>query len=161
MGCPSERGRAAGDWPEALAGISGAKNVFAEASQLEEYSEDMAGFRATPAVVVRPASEDEVRKIVALAGRRKVPIVPRGAGSSLTGAAVDEGRDNPRHAEDGRRAQGRHRELVRARPGGGHPRGPEQAPREGRLLLPSRPREQLALHGRRARSRRARGGCAA
>lgn len=76
---------------EALARISGAKNVFTEASRLEEYSEDMAGFRAAPAVVVRPASEDEVRKVVALAGRMKVPIVPRGAGSSLTGAAVTKG----------------------------------------------------------------------
>lgn len=76
---------------EALAGISGEKNVFAEASRLEEYSEDMAGFRATPAAVVRPASEDEVRKIVALAGMRGVPVVPRGAGSSLTGAAVTKG----------------------------------------------------------------------
>jgi glycolate oxidase len=76
---------------DALAEISGAKNVFIEASRLEEYSEDMAGFRATPAVVVRPASEGEVRKIVALAGRRKVPIVPRGAGTSLTGAAVTKG----------------------------------------------------------------------
>ena len=75
----------------ALAEISGAKNVFTEASRLEEYSEDMAGFRATPAVVVRPASEGEVRKIVALAGRRKVPLVPRGAGTSLTGAAVTKG----------------------------------------------------------------------
>ena len=77
--------------PEALAAISGAKNVFTEASKLEEYSEDMAGFRATPAVVVRPSSEDEVRRIVALAGRMKVPIVPRGAGTSLTGAAVTKG----------------------------------------------------------------------
>jgi glycolate oxidase len=76
---------------DALAEISGDKNVFTEASRLEEYSEDMAGFRATPAVVVRPASEGEVRKIVALAGRRKVPVVPRGAGSSLTGAAVTKG----------------------------------------------------------------------
>ncbi|HVC27557.1 MAG TPA: FAD-linked oxidase C-terminal domain-containing protein [Nitrososphaerales archaeon] len=77
--------------PEALARISGAQNVFADAPKLEEYSEDMAGFRATPAVVVRPASEEEVRKIVALAGRRNVPVVPRGAGSSLTGAAVSKG----------------------------------------------------------------------
>jgi glycolate oxidase len=76
---------------EALAKISGAKNVFTEASRLEEYSEDMAGFRATPAVVVRPATEGEVKKIVALAGRRGVPIVPRGAGTSLTGAAVTKG----------------------------------------------------------------------
>lgn len=51
----------------------------------------MAGFRATPAVVVRPASEGEVRKILALASRKKIPIVPRGAGSSLTGASVSKG----------------------------------------------------------------------
>lgn len=80
-----------GGLPGALAGISGAKNIFTEASRLQEYSEDMAGFRAAPAVVVRPGSEDEVRKIVALAGRRRVPVVPRGAGSSLTGAAVTKG----------------------------------------------------------------------
>jgi glycolate oxidase len=75
----------------ALAGISGAQNLVAEASRLEEYSEDMAGFRATPAIVVRPGSEDEVRRIVSLAGRRKTPVVPRGAGSSLTGASVSKG----------------------------------------------------------------------
>ncbi len=76
---------------DSLAAMVGAKNVFSEAQKLEEYSEDMAGFRATPAVVVRPASEDEVRRIVALAARRKFPIVPRGAGTSLTGAAVTKG----------------------------------------------------------------------
>jgi glycolate oxidase len=76
---------------DALARISGGKNVFTDASRLEEYSEDMAGFRATPAVVVRPASEDEVMRIVGLARRRKVPLVPRGAGSSLTGASVTKG----------------------------------------------------------------------
>jgi glycolate oxidase len=80
-----------GALPKELAGISGAQNVFTEASQLDKYSEDMAGYRATPRVVVRPASEDEVRKIVALALAREVPIVPRGAGSSLTGASVSKG----------------------------------------------------------------------
>ncbi len=74
-----------------LAGISGAQNVLSGASQLEVYSEDMAGYRATPAVAVRPGNEDEVRRIVALAARRKVPIVPRGAGTSLTGASVSKG----------------------------------------------------------------------
>jgi len=88
---PTRAKRGGRGLPDALAGISGAKNVFTGASQLEEYSEDMAGFRATPAVVVRPASEDEVKKIVALAARRRVPIVPRGGGSSLTGAAVSRG----------------------------------------------------------------------
>jgi len=74
-----------------LAAISGAENVFTQGPQLEEYSEDMAGYRAAPAVAVLPGTEDEVMKVVALAGKRKVPIVPRGAGSSLTGASVSKG----------------------------------------------------------------------
>jgi glycolate dehydrogenase FAD-linked subunit len=86
-GRPASATRLAGE----LAGISGAQNVFAEAPRLDEYSEDMAGFRATPAVVVRPGTEDEVKRIVSLAGRRRVPVVPRGAGTSLTGASVSKG----------------------------------------------------------------------
>jgi len=74
-----------------LAKICGAEYVLAEPAKLEEYSEDMAGYAAAPAVVARPGSEAEVVKIVALAARRKVSIVPRGAGSSLTGAAVSKG----------------------------------------------------------------------
>jgi glycolate oxidase len=88
---PKRARRGLGDVHGALARISGAENVFADAARLEEYSEDMAGFRALPAVVVRPGSEGEVMKIVALAGRRKVAIVPRGGGTSLTGAAVAKG----------------------------------------------------------------------
>ena len=75
----------------ALARIAGPQNVLTESSRLEEYSEDMAGFRARPAVVARPLSESEVASIVRLARKMKVPIVPRGAGSSLTGAAVSKG----------------------------------------------------------------------
>jgi glycolate oxidase len=74
-----------------MARISGAENVVSDDRRLEEYSEDMAGFRGTPAVVVRPGSEGEVKKIVALAGRKRIPVVPRGAGSSLTGASVSKG----------------------------------------------------------------------
>lgn len=58
---------------------------------MDEYSEDMAGYRAAPGVVVRPGSEAEVLKIVRLASATKTPIVPRGAGSSLTGASVSRG----------------------------------------------------------------------
>lgn len=88
---PKRAGRGGRGLSGALARISGASNVFADVHRLEEYSEDMAGFRASPAVVVRPGSEGEVMKIVALAGRMNVPIVPRGAGTSLTGAAVSKG----------------------------------------------------------------------
>jgi glycolate oxidase len=86
-GRPASGRRLSGD----LAEISGAEHVFSDAARLDEYSQDMAGFRAVPAIVVRPGSEGEVRKIVALAGRRRIPIVPRGAGSSLTGASVSKG----------------------------------------------------------------------
>ncbi|HEV2389138.1 MAG TPA: FAD-linked oxidase C-terminal domain-containing protein [Nitrososphaerales archaeon] len=74
-----------------LAAICGPTNVLSEGSRIEEYSEDMAGFRAKPAVVARPGSEEEVRRIVVLARRRGTAIVPRGAGSSLTGASVSRG----------------------------------------------------------------------
>jgi len=74
-----------------LAGICGAQNVFSDPARLGEYSEDMAGYRAVPALAVRPGSEEQVMKVVALAGKRRLPLVPRGAGSSLTGASVSKG----------------------------------------------------------------------
>src|SRR3979409_390906 len=72
--------------------ISGEQNVVPKASpKIKDYSEDMAGYRAEPGVVVRPGSEAEGKKIVALASKMNIPVVPRGAGSSLTGASVLKG----------------------------------------------------------------------
>ena len=47
---------------ETLAEISGAENVFTEASQLEEYSEDMAGYTADAGGRGEAGSEAEVRR---------------------------------------------------------------------------------------------------
>jgi glycolate oxidase len=74
-----------------LAVISGEDNVLVEASAIADYTHDMADYEATPLVVVRPGSEEEVAEIVKLARRLKIPILARGAGSSLTGAVVLEG----------------------------------------------------------------------
>jgi glycolate oxidase len=74
-----------------LVEISGSENVITSASGIEDYSHDMADYEATPAVVVRPRSEQEVTEIIRLANASGLPILPRGAGSSLTGAAVLEG----------------------------------------------------------------------
>ncbi len=71
--------------------ISGEQNVLADSKSRQEYSTDMAEYEGYPAVVVRPGSESEVINIVRLAGRTGSPIVARGAGSSLTGAAVLKG----------------------------------------------------------------------
>src|ERR1700674_540971 len=76
---------------EQLVMISGEKNVIAEASEMEDYSHDMADYQASPAIVVKPGTEQEVVEIAQLAHRTKIPILPRGAGTSLTGAAVLDG----------------------------------------------------------------------
>ena len=76
---------------EELARICGESNVLSKAAAIEDYRRDMADYEALPIVVVRPGSEEEVSRIVKLANQAEVPVVPRGAGSSLTGAAVIQG----------------------------------------------------------------------
>jgi len=74
-----------------LVEICGKENVVSEGPAMAEYSLDMADYQGEPRVVVKPASEGEVARIVALANELRVPIVPRGAGSSVTGASVLKG----------------------------------------------------------------------
>jgi glycolate oxidase subunit GlcD len=71
-----------------LVEISGKGNVMTTSAAIEDYTRDMADYEAVPAVVVRPRSEQEVAAIIRLANESSLPILPRGAGSSLTGAAV-------------------------------------------------------------------------
>ncbi len=74
-----------------LVKIFGESRVMSSPSSLEDYRRDMADYEGMPAVVIKPSSESEVVKVVQFAAKNRVPIVPRGAGSSLTGAAVLEG----------------------------------------------------------------------
>jgi glycolate oxidase subunit GlcD len=74
-----------------LVEICGKENVITTGRAIEDYTRDMADYEAVPAVVVRPRSEQEVAAIIRLANESRLPILPRGAGSSLTGAAVLEG----------------------------------------------------------------------
>ncbi|MDA4133949.1 MAG: FAD-binding protein [Thaumarchaeota archaeon] len=76
---------------ESLIEICGKENVISEGPDLEDYGHDMADYEGAPGVVVRPRSEGEVASIVTLAHEARVPILARGAGSSLTGAAVLQG----------------------------------------------------------------------
>lgn len=76
---------------EELVKTFGESNVVSSPSSLEDYRRDMADYEGSPAVVVKPRSEAEVVKLVQFAVKNRIPILPRGAGSSLTGAAVLEG----------------------------------------------------------------------
>lgn len=59
-----------------------------ENADLYVYAFDSSIHRKKPDVVVQPTTTAHVQKIVQLANKHKVPLVPRGAGSGLCGMAV-------------------------------------------------------------------------
>jgi glycolate oxidase len=69
--------------------IVGEANCIHEPSQLRTYESDgYATFRATPGVVVLPATTEEVSLSVKAAAKHGLPVVPRGAGTGLSGGAT-------------------------------------------------------------------------
>jgi glycolate oxidase len=68
--------------------ILGPERVTHDAAELFCYSSDASYIKATPDYVVMPNSTFEVSTIVKLALKHKIPVVPRGAGTGLTGGAV-------------------------------------------------------------------------
>lgn len=76
---------------EMLKAELGEDRVAADQDPTSEFSLDMADYAGVPLAVVRVKSEDDVVKAVKVANEERTPIIARGAGSSLTGAAVTEG----------------------------------------------------------------------
>jgi glycolate oxidase len=73
----------------ALEGIVGAKSVISDPVQLRTYECDgLAGYRVTPALVILPATADQVAAAVDACHRARVPFVARGAGTGLSGGAL-------------------------------------------------------------------------
>jgi glycolate oxidase len=69
-----------------LVGVGG---VIAEPAQLRTYECDgLTGFRVVPALVVLPATTDEVAAVVRVCARERIPFVARGAGTGLSGGAL-------------------------------------------------------------------------
>src|SRR5512143_679075 len=73
---------------DALRGISGPENVSVDEAARTVYAYDATRLRGMPDVIVRPGSEDEVSAVMRLATKFEVPVVPRGAGSGLSGGSV-------------------------------------------------------------------------
>ncbi len=71
-----------------LAAIAGPENISVEPLQLEVYSRDPTVVRGTADIVVWPKSAEEISKIMNFANKTKIPVYPRGAGSSLCGGPV-------------------------------------------------------------------------
>jgi len=68
--------------------ISGKPNVTKEKEELLCYSYDATGNSFLPDAIVFPGSENEVAQILKLASKEKLIVVPRGAGSGMTGGAI-------------------------------------------------------------------------
>ncbi len=73
---------------EALEKIVGKENVYGDPVDRICYSRDMSLHEGVPDTFVFVYTTEEVQKIVALANQEGVPVVPRGSGTSLTGAAL-------------------------------------------------------------------------
>jgi glycolate oxidase len=72
-----------------LGHIVGPANLETRASALVPYRTDATfGFSGTPLAVVRPGSTEEVSTVLKWANEHRVPVVPRGAGTSLAAGVV-------------------------------------------------------------------------
>jgi glycolate oxidase len=71
-----------------LEAIVGRPNVVHRPHDLKIFERDGSIAGALPDAVVLPASRDEVVRVVRLARRQRLPMVPRGAGTGLSGGAI-------------------------------------------------------------------------
>lgn len=71
-----------------LAGIVGESNVQDDRESMLCYAYDASIHRALPWAVVFPRTVKEVAEVVRLAGSLRVPMIPRGAGTGLSGGSV-------------------------------------------------------------------------
>src|SRR3954468_14886376 len=72
-----------------LIAIVGRDGVISEPEQLLTYESDgLRNYRATPMLVVLPASTEQVRGVVKLCHSLGIPVVPRGSGTGLSAGAL-------------------------------------------------------------------------
>jgi FAD/FMN-containing dehydrogenase/Fe-S oxidoreductase len=97
-------------------GVAG--EVWFDVGSRALYATDSSNYRQVPVGVVRPRSAEDVAAVVEICRRRHVPILPRGAGTSLAGQCCNEAvvLDFSRHM-DGIVELDPQRRLARVQPG--------------------------------------------
>ena len=81
-------------WEEALRNVVGSEALLTDPEKLMVYECDAYTLeKKLPHAVALPGSADEVAEVVRICHEHQIPIIPRGAGTSLSGAvlAVDGG----------------------------------------------------------------------
>lgn len=71
-----------------IAGFVGKENIKTGHDDLIKYSSDATKIVFMPEAVVFPGSSEEISKIILLANRERFPVIPRGAGSGMSGGAL-------------------------------------------------------------------------
>ncbi len=73
----------------ALQAVLAHSDVIAEPLETRAYECDgLSAYRCPPLAVVLPTSTEEVAEVLKLCHREKIPVVPRGSGTSLSGGAL-------------------------------------------------------------------------
>ena len=73
---------------EKLKNIVGEENVKSDPADLYIYGSDASVHESPASVVVRPKTIEEIQQIMRYANAELIPVVPRGAGSGMSGHAV-------------------------------------------------------------------------
>ncbi len=73
---------------EQLRQIVGTENVIDSANDLRIFERDASIEGAVPDAVVLAANTEQVASVIRVAAKHKIPVVPRGAGTGLSGGAV-------------------------------------------------------------------------
>lgn len=73
---------------EAIAGVVGKNNFTDSLIDMVSYSYDASDHNHRPEAAVWPTSAEQISKILVMANEEPFPVIPRGAGTGLTGAAV-------------------------------------------------------------------------
>jgi glycolate oxidase subunit GlcD len=76
------------DYVKELQEMVGAENVRTDNVELMAYSRDMSVHVGVPEAIVLATSTEQVSKIMALANDKRIPVIPRGSGTSVTGAVL-------------------------------------------------------------------------
>jgi FAD/FMN-containing dehydrogenase len=70
---------------------AGVRDVLSDDASRAHYSSDASLYRLIPTAVVRPRHADEVQAALAVARAHSIPLVARGAGTSVAGNAISSG----------------------------------------------------------------------
>jgi FAD/FMN-containing dehydrogenase len=74
---------------DAIQAVTGPRGIFTDPADIAPYAEDWRGlYHGQTAAVLRPASTEELAKIVRLCAESGVPVVPQGGNTSMVGGAV-------------------------------------------------------------------------